>query len=88
MRVWKGNLDEYKGSDGAGSERGGTCGPLAMFGITSDLCPDVQPGWVASQKGNECPHLSRRKRFYSVGIEGDEITYCLKKGCVWSKHGE
>lgn len=47
----------------------------------------IGPGWVASQKGNECPHLSR-KSFCSVGIEGEEIRYCLKKGCVWSKRGE
>lgn len=62
-----------------------------LLGLGSQLIcvqmSSIGPGWVAPQKGNECPHLSR-KSFCSVGIEGEEIRYCLKNGCVWSKHGE
>lgn len=67
MRVWKGKVDEYKevaGAGGAGSEQEGTCGPFAVFGIVSCLCPDVQlmAQQSSSQKRNECTHTFGEER--------------------------
>lgn len=54
--------------EGAGSQRGGTCGPLAVFGITSQLNADHQyTVWLSRFPGSKGVNTLLEKKEFLFG---------------------
>lgn len=83
--VWKGKIDQYKGS-----ERGGTCGPFAAFGITSHLSPDLQRmSWWSRILESEWMHaLLEKKEFLFCGNRGRRNHTLSQERIFGDKHWE